>query len=523
SANAPLGFDAQPTTRSSGGAQYQQFLLDNIQQIQQQAHSAAPQSVMGSAANTAVAEQIVPSGLGGNTAAIPDISTAFGQGAGHNSATVSLLQTVDGVRPIQHLLQQFDAPAVSSLTANDFQGVSLLMSAKAESENAGIDSLNAIELVGEIYEFMLSDEQLPDAVKAVLSYLHTPFLKIALTDPDFLRDINHPAKRLLDCLAEAGRKWVNNDGQSQLRIFPKIKEVVRCLMVEFSDNPDVVLTLCNDMESFNQKMDAKVKLLNDRAQAKSEGEEQLRLIKRRAYHEIKALIAGQDLPAPMQVLIFHPMADYLTLMGLRFGVESPEWTSKRALISYLVASVNVEVVTADRASYLMNNAEKCTEVTEILKEIAFDQARSVRLVSLLARAQHCALEEQSFSVDSRDQDLVVDKKKTDALQEEDKATEEEQIAAKYLAGLDFGTWLEFSSPEFTGHKKVKIAWYNAHSDRFMLSDNSGQFRVMRSALDLAKEKLSGRMVIITKNEKPFFERALESVLIKFKQSTMLSA
>jgi hypothetical protein len=65
---------------------------------------------------------------------------------------------------------------------------------------------------------------------------------------------------------------------------------------------------------------------------------------------------------------------------------------------------------------------------------------------------------------------------------------------------------------------MKIAWYNSHSDRFMLSDNSGQFRVMRSAQELAKEKLAGRMSIIISSEKPFFERALEHVLQKLKQS-----
>ena len=66
---------------------------------------------------------------------------------------------------------------MSAVTAAEYQGVGQLMTAKAESENAGVDSFNAIELVGNIFEYMLSDDQLPDAVKAVLSYLHTPFFK----------------------------------------------------------------------------------------------------------------------------------------------------------------------------------------------------------------------------------------------------------------------------------------------------------------------------------------------------------
>ena len=506
--------------RTSGGAEYQQHLIDNIFQIQQQARSPSIESFSSNGAPQASDARVNASAQAsvGNFAAIPDVSRAFGQGAGHSAATINLLQEVDEVRPAEQELQLFDSRQLPSLTKEDYRNVSMLISAKAESENASADSLNAIDLVGKIFEYMLSDDQLPDAVKAVLSYLHTPFLKIALTDKDFLRDVNHPAKRLLDSLAEAGKRWVNNDGKSQLRIFPKIKEIVRHLMVEFSEHPEIVLSLCLDIEEFNLKTEEKVRLLENRARSKSEGEEQLRLIKRQAYKQIKSLVGDSNLPAPVLVLIFHPLADYLTLMGLRFGVDSKEWLNHSSLITYLVNSVNASVTTLDPSFYINSNAEKSHAANIILKEIAFDQSRSTRLILLLEKAQYCALENIPFSVESADSDLVVDEKKISSFNEESAVSKNEAVEAKQLAALDFGTWLEFNTAEFVGHQRVKIAWYNSQSDRFMLSDNSGQFRVMRSAVDLAREKIAGKMRIVTKNEKPFFERALESVLMKLKLS-----
>ena len=336
----------------------------------------------------------------------------------------------------------------------------------------------------------------------------------------FLHDIQHPAKRLLDCLAESGRRWVNNDGQSQLRIFPKIKETVRRLMIEFSENPKDIDSLCSDMEDFNHKMAVKVELLEERARSKSEGEEQLRLIKRKAYFDIKQVIGSLELPPPVLVLIFHPLADYITLMGLRFGIDSDEWIQKLSLVTYLSNSVNTEVAKADPTFYISNNADKRDQVAIILKEIAFDNNRSIRLVSLLERAQRCALDALPFYIDKIDKDLVVDEKKLSSFEDEKQASSKEREVIEQLEALDYGTWLEFSSKQFIGHPKVKISWYNSHSNRFMLSDNSGQFRVMLSAIDLAKEKIAGRMLVITKIEKPFFERALESVLLKLKQSSV---
>ena len=218
------------------------------------------------------------------------------------------------------------------------------------------------------------------------------------------------------------------------------------------------------------------------------------------------------------VLIFHPLADYLTLMGLRFGVNSAEWVEKLALIAYVANSVDVKATAANLSYHTSNNADKRHDLNLILKEIAFDHARSTRLVALLERAQRCALDALPFSIESIDKDLVVDDKKILSYHNDELASDEEQEVAKQLANLDFGTWLEFTSDEFIDYPKVKIAWYNAQSDRFMLSDNSGQFRVMRSAVELAKEKMSGRMSIVTKNDKPFFERALESVLMRLNQA-----
>ncbi len=486
--------------------EYQQFLLNNIFQMQRQQRVVSVGEVSG--------VQSLPQQ--DSSSFIPDASSAFGVGL--CPAATSIIQSVDGFQPVGPVLQRFDQEQVAPMSVSEYQEFNAAVLEAAQSEDASEDSINAIELVGKIFEYMLSDDQLPDAVKAVLSYLHTPFLKVALSDTDFLRDAHHPAKQLLDNLAEAGRRWVNNDGQSQLRIFPKIKEIVRHLMVEYSEHPEIIEELCSDMADFNLKMDKKIAVLEQRAQAKAEGEEQLRLIKRKAFHEIKRLIGRRDPPAPVLVLAYHPLADYLTLMGLRGGVDSEDWTETLDLIEYVVESVNISCVSSNPGAYAQENQIKRHRVQSILKEIAFDQNRSLKLLALLEQAQQCALDNQSFRIEDQDDELEVNHQEIEEISSVVEASDQERTVISDLVKLDFGTWLEFSDEAFLGQKRVKIAWYNAQSDRLMLSDNSGQFRVMRSAVDLAKEKLSGRMRVVTNNEKPFFERALESVLMRLKQT-----
>jgi hypothetical protein len=63
---------------------------------------------------------------------------------------------------------------------------------------------NVIDLIGMLFEYMLNDPVLPNAAKALLSHLHTPYLKVALLDHRVLEDSGHPARRLLDEMVEAG-------------------------------------------------------------------------------------------------------------------------------------------------------------------------------------------------------------------------------------------------------------------------------------------------------------------------------
>ena len=68
--------------------------------------------------------------------------------------------------------------------------------ALAEQATGNYD-MQAIDLVGRIFEYVMRDDNLPDTVKAALSYLHTPFLELAFIDQSF-DDEQHPARVLLN-------------------------------------------------------------------------------------------------------------------------------------------------------------------------------------------------------------------------------------------------------------------------------------------------------------------------------------
>ena len=64
---------------------------------------------------------------------------------------------------------------------------------------------DVIDMVAMMFGFIQKDEALPAAVQALLSRLQLPYLRLALIDAEMFSDADHPARALMDRLAEVGK------------------------------------------------------------------------------------------------------------------------------------------------------------------------------------------------------------------------------------------------------------------------------------------------------------------------------
>ena len=90
---------------------------------------------------------------------------------------------------------------------------------------------------------------------------------------------------------------------------------------------------------------------------------------------------------------------------------------------------------------------------------------------------------------------------------------------KALKTMDFGSWFELADG-----KRVKVAWYNSKTLRYMLVDQTGKKVALKTELEFAREILSGEAKIMISSTKPFFERALENIFqgLNARQGSLIS-
>ena len=373
--------------------------------------------------------------------------------------------------------------------------------------------MHTIDLVGLVFEFMLKDENLPDSVKAILSYLHTPFLKLAFNDPGFFEQTEHPARMLLNGLAEAGVRWVGNDGSVQHDIYNRIKEAVDRVLKEFENDTRVIAEVLLEFNSYTKNIIRRQELMEKRAAEKAQGEERLREVKIRVNEEVRSRTDNQELPSAVLLFVLQPWSDYLSFVLLRYGDTSDKWESALKLVDDLMWAIKPMSEDTDLEQHKTVTNGLLTEAEQGFETIGYDQAKGSKLLeaisSLLAQVQQDEKAEPA-PAPMRDKLEKIAAEKAGQIHSYDRdISEEEKKIVENLKMIEFGTWFEFE-----GGKRQKIAWYNARTSHYMLVDQMGKKVAMISGIDIARQMIQKKAKIIAGSSKPFFERALENIFQK---------
>ncbi len=405
-------------------------------------------------------------------------------------------------------LPPVDLGQVLAALAQQFQQGSLAKGGKVSQND-----MHTIDLVGLVFEYMLKDENLPDSVKALLSYMHTPFLKLAFIDPGFFEQSEHPARMLLNSLAEAGIRWVGTDGTVQHDMYNKIKDVVDRVLRDFKNDVRVITELLLEFNNYTKNIIRRQELMERRAAEKAQGEERLREVKLRVNDEVRRRTDDRELPSAVLLFALQPWSDYLSFALLRYGEKSDKWANALAVVDDLLWIIEPKVDDGDIARQLELAPLLLRDMEAGFETIGYDQIKGKKLLeaisALIEMAQQSKKAEPAPAPMRDKLEKIAAEKAGQAPAEATDISKEEEKIVENLKLIEFGTWFEFESG-----KRLKIAWYNARTSHYMLVDQMGKKVAMMSGLEIAREMMAKRAKIIAGSSKPFFERALENIFQK---------
>ncbi len=177
---------------------------------------------------------------------------------------------------------------------------------------------DAIDLVGMLFDVMLDERELEGRSRELIGRLVVPFVKVAMLDRRMFVQKTHPARKLLNSLAEACE---GNTGESQAErvLMGKVEEIIERLVAEFNENLAIFLTLEEEFREFLAQHRRRIEIAERRAAETQRGQEKLELARRRAAAELDKRLQADALPEAIENFLRQPWNHHLTLSLLREG------------------------------------------------------------------------------------------------------------------------------------------------------------------------------------------------------------
>ncbi|WP_130617801.1 DUF1631 domain-containing protein [Dyella amyloliquefaciens] len=384
---------------------------------------------------------------------------------------------------------------------------------------------DTIDLVGMLFEFILEDRNLPTEMQVLLARLQIPYLKAAIIDRKLFAHRQHPARRLLDNLADAAKGW-SADSDRDHRLHDKVKSIVDRLLQDFDDDITIFERLCVELQEFQDISRRRAELAEQRVAESTRGREKLEQARRRAAREILSRIDGHTLPPLIHGVLSRAWANYLVLTILRQGEESSEFRDALRFANDFIDSTKPARTLDERRALrqMLPGIERA--LRRGLANVAFQESDIDRLLAQLHTYYRHQLgeavpEAEIQAVEEPSSLPIPESIQPIAESEAELARSEPEVEAAVdtpemllVAELKPGTWLEFTTgPETV--ERAKLSWISPMSGRYLFVNRRGLKVADHAPHELAEALARGTARVL--DSTALFDRALDAIVGRLSQ------
>ena len=437
---------------------------------------------------------------------------------------MSVLSLLQGSVPssVTEAIRRPDA-SLAVLLKNELLQSASRIGLPPEKVSISQDDEDAVDLVGMLFDVMFDERDFEEGSRTLISRLVVPFVKAAVMDRRLFLYKTHPARRLLNSLAEAC-EGNRGEGPQERELLQKAENTVDRLIAEFNEDIAIFETLEQELRAFLDQHRRRVELAERRAAEAQRGQERLEQARDLAAKELEQRTRGLKPTPAMEEFLGRSWTHHLSMIALREGPESGSWQSALGLADRLLELVPREGVPTKPITASMHALREPIETvlasSGITGEAATDLMRAMADgLELMARGLTPPpvavpiLENVVPMPERRASSVAADLKPrlevvggTDNLNVSDDDVEQ-------MRQLKVGTWIHIAG-EDGKHHPVKLSWVSPISSRLMFVNRRGVRVLVASVEELAAMKQEGNLLV--REQENVFDQVLHRVMGKLK-------
>lgn len=378
-----------------------------------------------------------------------------------------------------------------------------------------------LDIVAMVFDYILDDRRIPDAMKALIGRLQIPVLKVAMLDKTFFSKKTHHVRKLLDALAGAAISLDAKDIHES-ELYRKAEGLVERILEQFDDRIEIFAEVLDELHAFlaqeQRKADAAV----------ASGVEVIKLresveLSRQAAHAIvQECLVGHPLPLGIQDFIIRYWQRLLMDIHLKSGADSSAWkiavstmgnliwsvepkheATERSTLVALIPSLLMELnMGADRLEMQRDDRELFFATlapchTLALKGVMLENEATVRPVMVEATVPPLVESNEFEPVRAAE---VSPGKRAAA------PTSIPESAQSAIDGLAVGSWVEYVRDDGTT-QVTRLAWISPLKGIYMFANRHGQAALSITPRGLQAKLRTGEVRIL--DDVPLMDRVVD--------------
>lgn len=427
-----------------------------------------------------------------------------------------------------------------------------------------------LEIVSLLFDYILQDKSIPDALKALLGRLQIPVLKVAILEREVFSHKTHPARRLLDTLARAAVGWYEGLPQSDA-LYDKMAQAIDRIVTEFDDDVALFQQVLEDFTAFIERETEHAEQRAEKSSRSLRTREQIVLAKMAVDEQLRARLKGFDVREFVQNFLLDYWRQLLIIAHVEHGVGSDEWRAQLHTVDELVWSVQAKVTAEDRKQLsarlppMLKSVKRgmvaldmpppeCSKFLSMLASLHVVAIKNIEESSIAARKLSHGPEvaapaparaadvndpsseefikrglarifarkvgepiELDIDFSAFEPEPVLDEPTMHFTDEVPDDADLEHYVEE-ITTLDLGDWMEFTDAGGTV-ARGRFTWISPTTGRYLFTNRQGDMMRDATLIDLAQQLKEKRAVIIRAEADPLFDRVLGELIDKLEAQT----
>lgn len=438
-------------------------------------------------------------GYNANAPTMPryDLITSLGQ--------IQTSQTIQGED-----FQQIDIrQALQSILASQY--------VKGEQRSVSDSDEDVINLVSMFFDYVLDDQNIPVSIQALIARLQLPVLRQALADNSFLQDSQHPARNLINKIAESSQGWNESELKQQKQLHKEIRQVVHTVLEQEHDKPEVFGEQLASFSDFLKSYERKSNLVEKRASEAAVGKAKTDAARQKLKNFIDQRTENRHLPKVVANFLDNYWQQVMLFTLLRDGEDSQAWLECTQVVDDLLWSCQQHSDEKSQHRLSLIKPALFSSLENGLNKVFHNQADTKQQLDLL-HSLHEKLQANDFLdplvADEVDTKVDTSEEKTKFSAIERQQQNIDKIRYEFIQkaeAIALNSWLTFegNSGELTRRRLMARV---EESDTYIFVNRFGGKPVEIDRKEFARQLQNNKAWEIDK--RPLFDRAITSLKAK---------